>query len=102
MENSDQLILLGSHDNVLIARKEIVQGNTVVIDGTEIVLTQTIKLGFKIASRSIHLGEKIIKYGIPIGSAKAIIEKGELIHVHNMKSDYSPTYTIENQSDYRE
>ncbi len=102
MENSDQLILLGSHDNVLIARKEIMQGNTVVIDGTDVVLVRTVKLGFKVASRLIDAGEKIIKYSVPIGSAKTMIQKGELVHVHNMKSDYSPTYTIENQIDYME
>ncbi len=60
MENSDQLILLGSHDNVLIARKEIMQGNTVVIDGTDVVLVRTVKLGFKVASRLIDAGEKML------------------------------------------
>ncbi|WP_316791162.1 UxaA family hydrolase [Pedobacter frigoris] len=52
-------------------------------------------IGHKIADCLIREGEKIIKYGVPIGSATTTIEIGEHVHLHNMKSDYIPTYTIE-------
>ena len=32
---------------------------------------------------------------MPIGSATRDIEPGEHVHLHNMKSDYLPTYTLE-------
>lgn len=100
MENSDKLIQLDLQDNVLVARQEIGKGERVTISGKDIEIKQTVKLGFKVASRKIVVGEKIIKYGMPIGSATTEILLGEIVHVHNMKSDYSPTYTIENQNEY--
>ena len=36
-----------------------------------------------------------MKYGAPIGSATAAIAAGEHVHVHNMKSDYTPTYQLD-------
>ena len=100
MENSDKLIRLDSQDNILVARKDINQGERIYILGQKIEIKEKVKLGFKVALRNIKQGEKIIKFGIPIGSAIAKISIGETIHVHNIKSDYSPTYTIQNQSEY--
>ena len=52
-------------------------------------------LGHKIARRAIAAGEKIVKYGAPIGSATVAIPAGAHVHVHNVKSDYTPTYHLE-------
>ena len=49
--------------------------------------------GHKIASRTIKKGEKVIKFGRPIGTATQDINKGDHVHLHNLKSDYLPTYT---------
>jgi hypothetical protein len=100
MENSDKLIRLDLQDNILIARCEIMKGERISISGEEIEMKETVNLGFKLASKKIITGEKIIKYGTPIGSATTEIPLGEIVHVHNIKSDYSPTYTIQNQSEY--
>jgi hypothetical protein len=59
---------------------------------TVIVTTHTIPLGHKVAARDIHSGEKIVKYGAPIGSAIANIAAGDHVHLHNLKSDYLPTH----------
>ncbi len=50
--------------------------------------------------REIAPGEKIIKYGVPIGSAVLRISVGEHVHTHNIKSDYLPTYTWKEQGQY--
>ncbi len=100
MENSDSLILLNPQDNVLVAGREIAKGESVVISGMKIEVSQNVKLGFKLAAKKITTGEKILKYGIPIGSASMDILPGEIVHIHNLQSDYSQTYTIENQNDY--
>jgi len=34
---------------------------------------------------------------VPIGSATRAIKAGEHVHLHNMKSDYIPTYTLEDE-----
>jgi len=44
---------------------------------------------------AIAQGEKVCKYGCPIGSATRPIEVGQHVHVHNLKSDYFPTFTRE-------
>ena len=77
MENSNPYLLLSSTDNVLIAR------------------TASTGVGFKVARRQIFQGEKIIKWGAPIGSATRDIALGEVVHLENMKSDYLPTYTFD-------
>ena len=59
---------------------------------TVIVATHTIPLGHKVAARDIAAGEKIIKYGAPIGSATRAIASGEHVHTHNVQSDYIPTF----------
>lgn len=42
--------------------------------------------GHKIATSRIEKGERVIKYGEPIGVATKTIEKGEWVHTHNVKS----------------
>ena len=48
---------------------------------------QPIPIYHKIAIRPIAKGEKIYKYGQPIGVASADIARGEHVHVHNLESD---------------
>ena len=45
--------------------------------------------GHKYANRDIKSGERIIKYGIPIGVAVADIKAGEKVHSHNLKTALS-------------
>jgi altronate dehydratase len=44
--------------------------------------------GHKIAIRSIHSGERVIKYGEVIGRATQPIAGGAWVHVHNFVSDF--------------
>ena len=36
-----------------------------------------------------------MKYGFPIGSASRDIEPGDHVHIDNLASDYTPTYSLE-------
>ena len=45
--------------------------------------------GHKYALRDIAQGENVIKYGNPIGHATADIQKGDLVHTHNVKTNLS-------------
>ena len=42
----------------------------------------------------------LLKYGVSIGSALRDIAAGEHVHLHNMQSDYLPTYTLEEGNQY--
>ena len=86
-----RLLRLNAADNVLTVIASLGKGGRIVIDGEPIETTRAFSLGDKIASRPIGAGEKIVKYGAPIGSATQAIARGEHVHTHNLKSDYLPT-----------
>jgi (2R)-sulfolactate sulfo-lyase subunit alpha len=46
-----------------------------------------VPLGHKIALRDLRAGERVIKYGVPIGVATRDIRAGEHVHVHNLKGE---------------
>lgn len=89
-----RLLLLFEGDNVLVARTRIRGGETVSVEGTAVTLAADLPLGHKLARRPIVAGEKIVKYGAPIGTATEAIATGTPVHVHNVKSDYTPTYHL--------
>ncbi|MDE1996357.1 MAG: UxaA family hydrolase [Rhizobiaceae bacterium] len=94
-DNDPRLLLLSDHDNVLVAREDIAEGQAVLIAGLPVVLGKAIARGHKVARRPIAAGAKIMKYGAPIGSATQAIAPGDHVHLHNVKSDYTPTHVIE-------
>ncbi|MFT4074091.1 MAG: UxaA family hydrolase [Asticcacaulis sp.] len=93
--NSDPFILLHPDDNVLVCRQHAVAGQQITLDGDAVVLSGDITVGHKIARRDLKAGEKIIKYGAPIGSMKTDAPRGAHIHMHNMQSDYIKSHTRE-------
>jgi hypothetical protein len=92
---SRKLLRIHRDDNVLIVVAPIRPGDRDVIDGHEVVFTQNIAIGHKVAACDIKAGEKVRKCGVPIGSAKEMIPAGSHMHLHNLKSDYIATYTLD-------
>ena len=87
-------IRLFPSDNILVLARSHNTGEEIQVGGVAHILNTPLGLGHKIAAQKIVAGEKIFKYGAPIGSATADIEAGEHVHLHNMKSDYLPTFTL--------
>jgi hypothetical protein len=100
MKNDSRLLLLDTGDNVLVAVATIPAGAALEVDGRLVTTPYEIPLGFKVAAHRIMAGEKILKYRAAIGSATCDIEAGEPVHLHNMKSDYLPTYTRDQGQQY--
>lgn len=88
-----RLLLLDATDSVVVARQPLCSGETVQLEGGPATVRGKVGVGFKLARRAIASGEKILKYGAPIGTATCAIVPGETVHLHNMKSDYLPTFT---------
>jgi len=84
--------LINDKDNVMTALADVAAGEEVILrsKGKEIIYkcNQDIPFGHKIAIGDIKKGDKIIKYGEPIGSATQDIKKGDWVHMHNVKDDY--------------
>ncbi len=101
MTSDPRLLLLDPRDNVLVVRARIRAGESMLVEGVAVTVPADLPLGHKVARRDIASGEKIVKYGAPIGSAVAAIPAGGHAHVHNVKSDYTPTYHLEDvRSEY--
>jgi hypothetical protein len=92
---SRKLLRIHRDDNVLIVVVPIRVGDRDLVEGHEVVFTQDIAIGHKVAARDIKAGEKVYKCGVPIGSAKEMIRAGAHMHLHNLKSDYIATYTLD-------
>lgn len=88
-------IRLFPSDNILVLVRSLKAGESFEVEGTPRRAEVALALGHKIAATKIAMGEKIIKYGASIGSATLEIQPGEHVHLHNMKSDYLPTFTLE-------
>ena len=93
--NDPRLLRLHPGDNVLTVIRALASGDTVHLEGEPVAVAAHLPIGHKIAARAIGEGEKIVKYGAPIGSATRAIAAGEHVHTHNVKSDYLPTPTVE-------
>jgi len=95
-----RLIHLHPTDNVVTAATVLLAGAPILLGGGPVTPAESIALGFKVAARDIGIGEKIIKWGVPIGSATAPIVAGAVVHLHNMQSDYLPTFTLDGERRY--
>ena len=90
------ILKLDKNDNIVVAKRRIEPGQQMLIDGQSITISAAIDLGHKIACRDIACGEKVIKYGAPIGSATAEIKLGDHVHAHNLQSDYVAFHAHDN------
>ena len=91
-----RLLRLSAADNVATVTATAEKGAELELDRqTKLILLNRISVGHKVAIRDIAAGEKVVKFGCPIGSATRAIAAGEHVHTHNLKSDYIPTFTLE-------
>jgi hypothetical protein len=86
--------MLAPSDNVLVARQRIRAGETLSVEGASVTLAVDLGIGHKLARRPMREGDAVLKYGAPIGVATHDIACGEHVHVHNVRSDYTPTYHL--------
>lgn len=89
------VLLLAPGDNIAVATSELPAGTERTIAGHKIALQTSVEVGHKFALLAIKSGQRIFKYGAPIGVAIRDIGPGEYVHTHNMTSDYLPTFTLE-------
>lgn len=90
-----RLLLLSPLDNVFVIAGAIEAGEEILVSGVRVSFEARLGLGHKLARNVILSGSKVIKYGAPIGSATQDISVGEHIHISNLKSDYTPTHSLE-------
>jgi altronate hydrolase len=77
---ADALIRLHPDDDVAVARRRLLAGET----AGALTLTGTIPAAHKVALRPLPKGTPIRKYGQFIGRASVDIPAGAHVHVHNV------------------
>jgi altronate dehydratase small subunit len=83
-------IIIHPSDNVATALESIPAGRLIVLKKHgrvyRVVIREEIPRGHKFSLCGIGKGEKIIKYGEPIGRATDDIGVGYHVHIHNVES----------------
>ncbi len=84
-----RVLIMHAQDNVATAIDEAQAGEEVRTSGKgesrNIRALETIPFGFKIALEDIPRGGIIRKYGETIGRASKGIQRGALVHIHNLE-----------------
>ncbi len=83
-------IRLSPDDNVATLLRAVAKGERLSVGSgdtvTEIEAIENVPLCHKIALAGLKPGDRILKYGEPIGEATATIRPGAHVHVHNLRS----------------
>ena len=85
----NKFIRINEKDNVAVALSDLTTGMICTVDGIDVTLLADIPRGHKFALFPIGSGDKVIKYGDPIGIARCPIEAGCHVHTHNMRTSLS-------------
>lgn len=84
-------IVINKKDNVATALVDLKAGDLLDEEfegeSKKIELKQDVPFGHKISLTRIEKGEPIIKYGEVIGTATELIDEGDYVHIHNVKSN---------------
>jgi hypothetical protein len=92
-------VRLSSHDNVVVLTRHVDEGESFGgLDGRQWLMPSHLDVGNKLAAVPIADGERVIKVGVPIGTATQAIAPGEHVHSHNLRSDYIATEVPEARS----
>jgi altronate hydrolase len=79
-------LVISATDNVATALEPLEPGATIHVGDVEVTVRDRIPRGHKVAVASIACGERVVKYGSPIGVASADIAVGAHVHTHNVAS----------------
>lgn len=106
----EKWIQIHPKDNVVVALSPLSKGEIICLENREIQAQEDIPQGHKIALTYLSKGDKIYKYGYPIGAATTGIAEGSWVHTHNVKTllgdllsyQYEPDFktTQEKRKDY--
>jgi altronate hydrolase len=78
---------INTADNVCVAIDVLKKGDSVSVEGKNILIKNPVETGHKFAVKDIKKGENVLKYGYPVGHAIVDIKEGEHVHTHNVKTN---------------
>ncbi|SMO47081.1 UxaA family hydrolase [Solitalea koreensis] len=93
-----KILQIHSTDNVLVALTDLSKNDIIEFKNECYTLQNDIAAKHKFAMKHFVVGDEIIMYGVLVGKATQSIQKGELIHTHNIKHASNENY--KKQNDY--
>lgn len=88
---SQRAFVLNQADNVATALDDLETGIVQLLGESPqkaVTCTEPVKFGHKIALSDIAMGEAIRKNDVVIGRAYKAIAAGQMVHLHNIKSQF--------------
>ena len=78
-------------DHVGVAVEDVAPGRALVVymdsgRETPVEVIEAIPLGHKIALADLPGDADLIEYGVRVGKTRVAIKRGQLVHVHNVRS----------------
>lgn len=95
----NRLLVINPLDNVAVALENLRAGYT----ENGVTLLDDVPFGHKVLLCNLRAGDKVIKYGYPIGHITADTPMGSYVHEHNLKTDLSSKleYSFSGDNEYR-
>ena len=88
------LTQINPNDSVAVALMPLKAGEKYDCQGRTVIPGSDIPMGHKVALKNIAKGEKVIKYGYPIGYLLSNAKAGEHIHTHNIFTQNTYTQSM--------
>lgn len=89
-------------DNVIVALCDLPAGERVVYNGQEYTIVNGIPAKHKFVTEDLAAGDKIIMYGVLVGTAREPISKGAAITTNNVLHAADPFYLGERKVDWQQ
>jgi len=88
MQNA--VLKLDPKDNVLIALRDLRQGDRISFSNETYVLASDVPAKHKFATQNLLPGSDLIMYGVLVGKARETIRAGEVLTTRNVRHEASP------------
>lgn len=85
-----QVLKIHKDDNVLVALTNLQKGSSIVYDNETYVLQDNIDAKHKFFMKDMQPGDKVIMYGVLVGTAQSFIPKGGWMSTANVKHAVEP------------
>ncbi|WP_034042972.1 UxaA family hydrolase [Wocania ichthyoenteri] len=87
-----KLLKVNTTDNIAVALINLKAGDVVSFEGEDIEVLSDVKSKHKIALKRFESEDRIIMYGVLVGSANGVIEKGDVLTIKNVKHQSEKVY----------
>lgn len=88
----NKIVKVDSSDNVAVVLVNLKSGDVVSLGGQKIKILSDTKSKHKIALENFEFGDRIIMYGVLVGSANKPVRKGDVLTTENIKHKSEPVF----------